>query len=270
MIIMSIMERLADVKDQRSDSTQSLFHGYLEDYVREMEEDNHLKEVFEAIAGEDPSIKIIVDYRYSINKEVIANQIIRYKDAFKVPKRAWICPYFIYGITQAESEYAIVITNNGEADYLLAKGIYYSLTEQDADFADYRNNLVAMSSSPDELTSERIFQLIHQEKTIGAIQRELDNMHFKTNEELVEKAQSNANSIKEKAVETMVESPNKQTIIYQTIVSWFLLKKMIYVQTMMDKDLLHQLDSDIKKLRHQAKQNVDSLLFIPLSEMWRL
>lgn len=267
---MSIMERLKDVMDQRSDSTQSLFHGYLEDYVREMEQDSHLREVFNVMATEDPSIRIIVDYRYSINREVIANQIIRYKDAFKVPKRSWICPYFVYGKTRGDLEFAVVITNNREEDYLLAKGIYYSLTEQDAIFSNYRNNLVAMSSDDHELTTERMLQLIHQERTIGALQRELDNLHFRTNDELVEKAQSNAKIIKDKAVEAMVDATNKQAIIYGTITSWFLLKKMLYVQTMMDKDLLYQLDSDIKKLRHQAKLNVDSLLFIPLSEMWRL
>jgi hypothetical protein len=264
------MEQLQDVMDQRSDSTQSYFHGYLEDYLRELELDDNMKEVFSEIVSEDPSIKIIVDYRYSINREVIANQIIRYKDAFKVPKRAWVCPYLLYGKTQGENDFAVVITSSNEEDYLIAKGIYYSLTEQGAIFADYRNNLVAMSSDPNELTLERFMQLIHQEKTIGAIQRELDAMHFKNNEELLEKAQNNAKAIKDKAVEVMVESSNKQAIIYQTITSWFLLKKMVYVQTMMDKDLLFQLDNDIKKLRHQAKQNVDSLLFIPLSEMWRL
>lgn len=267
---MSIIEQLQDVLDHRNDSTQSYFHGYLEDYVQELEPENQLKEVFSEIASEDPSIKIIVDYHYSINREVIANQIIRYKDAFKVPKRAWVCPFLMYGKTTGDQEFAVVITHNNQEDYFKAKGIYYSLTEQDAIFADHRNNVVAMSSNLNEFNTQRIMQLIHQEKTIGAIQRELDSLHFKSNEELVEQAQQNAQFIKEKAMEALVDATNKQAIIYQTITDWFLLKKMVYVQTMMDKELLFQLDSDIKKLRHQAKQNVDSLLFVPLSELWRL
>lgn len=267
---MSITEQLQNVMDHRGDSIQSYFHGYLEDYIEELDIDNRLKETFGKIASAYPSIRVVVDYHFSINREVIANQIIRYKDAFKVPKRAWVCPFLLYGKTHDDSDFAIIITHDKEADYLIAKGIYYSLTEQGAIFADYRNNLVAMSSDEHEFTFERISQLIEQEKTIGAIQRELDGMHFKNNEELVELAQNNARTIKADAIEALVDVSNKQAIIYQTITSWFLIKKMVYVQTMMDKDLFHHLDSDIKKLRYQAKQNVDSLLFIPLSEMWRL
>jgi hypothetical protein len=44
----------------------------------------------------------------------------------------------------------------------------------------------------------------------------------------------------------------------------------VYVMTMTNKPLLAQLENNVKAQRHQAKVNADSLVFMPLSEMWRL
>ena len=46
---------------------------------------------------EDNDLRIVCNLRLNINKDAIANQIIRYKDAFKLPKETICCPYIVYG-----------------------------------------------------------------------------------------------------------------------------------------------------------------------------
>jgi len=266
---MSIVEIFKDVLDRRSNSSQSLFNGYLEDYLFEMDEQHILKERFRQIAEKYNDIKVIVDFRFSVNKEVIANQIIRYKDAFKVPKRAWICPFLIYGKTEKDNDFVIVVYGENKEDYFIAKGIYYSLTEQNAILSELRNNILALSGDNDHFNLEIVDQVIEDEKSIGFLQRELDQSMFNDNQQLKEKVQQYSDAIKKDIEENLLTSTSKQTTIYHAIVSWFLLKKTLYVQTMVDKNLQRELDNDIKKVRHQAKENSDSLVFIPLSEMWR-
>lgn len=266
---MSIADIFQDVLDSRSDSNQSFFHGYLEDYLFEMNDDHFLKAQFSEIVDKYNDLRVIVDYRFSVNKEVIANQIIRYKDAFKVPKRAWTCPFLVYGKTEKDNDFAIIIYGNNREDYLISKGIYYCLTEQNAILSDHRNNVLALSPSQEHLNIDIVDQVIEDEKSIGYLQRELDQNMFENNEDLKEKVQLLSDSIKTNIEENIKVLTNKQSSIYHAIVSWFLLKKMLYVQTMIDKDLLREMKNDIKKVRHQAKENSDSLVFIPLSEMWR-
>lgn len=266
---MSIVEIFSGILDNRSNSNQSFFNGYLEDYLFEMENDHLLKNRFTQIAEKYNDLKIIVDFRFSVNKEVIANQIIRYKDAFKVPKRAWVCPYLLYGKTDKDKDFVIIVNGESKQDYYVSKGIYYCLTEQSAILSEYRNNVLALSASEEHFNLEMIDQVIEDDKSIGFIQRELDQKMFESNTDLKEKVKLLSDAVKENVEQNVLSSTSKQSTIYHAIVSWFLLKKMIYVQTMVDKDLQRELDHDIKKVRHQAKENSDSLVFIPLSEMWR-
>jgi hypothetical protein len=268
--IMSITAMMEEILDLRRGSHESDFNGYLEDFVFDLDEEHPQKLIFSQIFEEQPNLKIIVNYRFRINKEVIANQIIRYKDAFKIPKRALICPYIIYGKTVRDRDVALIMFGDSFEDYLYAKGAYYSLTDQDSIFSDNRNDVLTLSLSPEYLSVELVNKMFLEEKSIGALQRELDAKLFKSNQELAAATQKMSNELKEYVMTTIPETTNKQELIYQAILKWFLLKKMIYVQTMVDKILLRELDNDIKKLRQRAKENADSLIFVPLSEMWRM
>ena len=267
---MSISALLKEVQDSRNDSQQSSFNGYLEDYLFELDKEHYLYDRFLEIVKVYPDLRVLVDFRFNINKDVIANQIIRYKDAFKVPKRAWSCAFLLYGKTNNDNDFAIVLQGNKKEEYYLAKGIYYSLTEQKGFLSDYRNNILAVSGEANQLTTKIVHQIIEQEKTIGAIQREIDQSMFNNNDDLLKQVQSLSDKIKENINQNIAAAKNKQALIYEAIVSWFLLKKMLYVQTMVDKELQASLDNDIKKVRHKAKENADSLEFIPLSQMWRM
>ncbi len=267
---MSIEAILNEILDERKGSNECDFNGYLEDHVSDMSDEDPLKALFAGLVESDPHLRIMVNYRFKINKDVIANQIIRYKDAFKVPKRALLCPYVLYGKTINDRDVVLIIYGEQKEDYLYAKGVYYSLTEQGSIFADHRNDVLTVCGSPDFLTIELVTTMLSEEKSLGALQRDLDAKVFNDNDELVAIAQDMSNVLRENALGQLPVTSNKQELIYQTIVKWYLLKKMLYVQTMVDKNLLRDLDQDIKKVRQRAKENADSLIFIPLSEMWRI
>ena len=83
---MSVCEILSAKIDERKQGSDCTFNGYLEDYLGM--EDNHLEDVlkaaFESILQEEPDAKIITNLRHEISKDAVSNQIIRYKDIFKL------------------------------------------------------------------------------------------------------------------------------------------------------------------------------------------
>ena len=84
---MAIYDILNGVKDIReSGEGICTFNGFLEDYLSIIEADEgkeEVREVLEALFEEDHNLKVAVDLHLNINKEAIANQIIRYKDSFR-------------------------------------------------------------------------------------------------------------------------------------------------------------------------------------------
>ena len=71
-------------------------------------------------------------------------------------------------------------------------------------------------------------------------------------------------------MEQLREAQDKEACIYSLVVRWFLLKKVVYVQYMVNKDMLQNVhEGNIKKQRNQAKINADEIPFISYSELWR-
>ena len=96
---MAIYDVLCTISHEK-ETAQCHFNGYLEDYLTllEQQEGNQtIREILEQISKLDESLKICVGLQLSINQKAIANQIIRYKDAFKLHADAIVCPYIIYG-----------------------------------------------------------------------------------------------------------------------------------------------------------------------------
>ena len=55
------------------------------------------------------------------------------------------------------------------------------------------------------------------------------------------------------------------------MIHWFLLKKVLYVQYMVNKSILNTVhEGNVKKQRNQAKLNADEISFLSYSEMWRM
>lgn len=263
---MALMQILNEVKDIRKNGEDCDFNGYLEDYLETIEEDTPMKAVLSAIYENNADMKICVNYRFGINREVISNQIIRYKDAFKLQGKPIVCPYILYGCEENQERGLILVDNAPEA-YLFAKGIYYCLTEPMSPFVNAKNEIVAMvAESPEKVL--KVFQRLFAYKA-GALQREQDRKNYATYDLLKEDALKKAEELKENAPQAVKEAENPEACIRNLVISWFLLKKVVYVQYMVNKEILeknHQ--GNIKKQRNQAKNNADEIPFLSYSDCW--
>lgn len=264
---MALMQILEEVKDIRKEGKDCDFNGYLEDYIETLEEESTMKACFKAIHEKNADMKICVNYRFAINREVISNQIIRYKDSFKLQGNPIVCPYILYGNDRGNDRGLILVNESPEA-YLYAKGIYYCLTEPMSPFVDAKNEIVAMVASDAEAVM-KIFDRLFTYKA-GALQRELDRKAYPDYEALKADAVKTAVELKETAADRIRAAANTEECIRNLVVSWFLLKKVVYVQYMVNKDILEKVhEGNIKKQRNQAKNNADEIPFVSYSDCWR-
>lgn len=267
MILLAVFDHLVKVLDQRKDSNECAFNGYLEDFLS-IQENFKYQDLFQDMLELNSEFRICVGLGFNVNKEVISNQIIRYKDASKLPERAMRCPYIIY-LSTDEYQKAIIF---GEANqYLLAKGYYYCLTEQYALLEDSRNEIIALSLDNKSLIIDKMTKFLQRDSRAGAIQREIDGYYFNNIHELIDMALSNATEFRDQAKQDLLKIEDRSEYIYNMITRWYLLKKVVYVSYMMNKDVLRdECDNEIKKQRYNAKINSDKIPFMALSEMWRL
>ncbi len=234
---MAIYQILEEIKDVRKEGELCDFNGYLEDYLEVIDssEDQPMKDILHALFEENHDLKICVNLRADINRQVISNQIIRYKDAFKLQGHPVICPVIIYG-KQDDAERALILVQHSDRSYLYAKGLYYTLTEPYSFLADCKNELVAVTAESVDgvlATFRKLFSV-----KAGALQREADRNRFSNYEQLKKDALDEAEAVKENAETELREAEDKEAMIYSLVVRWFLLKKVVYVQYMVNKDML--------------------------------
>ncbi len=264
---MALMQILEQTKDLRKNGNDCDFNGYLEDYIETIDDNSLMKSCFQAILEKNADMKICVNYRFSINKEVISNQIIRYKDSFKIEGKPIVCPYIIYGAEEGQERGLILLENTDKA-YLFAKGIYYCLTEPMSPFVEAKNEIVSMVATDVESVL-KIFDRLFNFKA-GALQRELDRKSYPQYEELKKDALAKGIELKENAQEMIKESEKPEETIRSLVISWFLLKKVVYVQYMVNKEILEKVhEGNIRKQRNQAKINSDEIPFVSYSDCWR-
>ena len=85
-----------------------------------------------------------------------------------------------------------------------------------------------------------------------------------------EKALALSNALGEDVTAKADEAEDKEAFIKDRVGKWFLLKKFVYVQYMMEKDLLNtRHDGNVKQQRNKAKENADAIRFVSISEMGR-
>ncbi len=265
---MAIYNILEQQLDSRHNGEDCEFNGYLEDYLGlEPELDPALKEAFTQILELDENARICVGLHSSINKDAISNQIIRYKDVFKLNGRVLSFPYLVYD-TQDGQERALLIVPDQDAGYIYAKGYYYCMTEPGSPFIDCKNEIVAISSPrADEIVSawKKLWTM-----KAGALQRSIDREHFATYDDLKAAAIEAGEKQKAGAADVLAAMEDRSAQIYQYVINWFLLKKVLYVQYMINKNILNTVhEGNVKKQRNQAKLNADAVTFMSYSEMWR-
>ncbi|MBE6115547.1 MAG: hypothetical protein E7187_01800 [Erysipelotrichaceae bacterium] len=248
----------------------SYYNGSLKEYIESTE--NRFEEfntLFEELLAAEPELQVCVDLPVNISTKAISNQIIRYKDAFKLPEETITVPMIIYW-TKDEADKAIMFS---QTNYIEAKGLYYCLTEPDMEFGQTRNEVLAMCLK-EEFTADirQAFTNFHEgKKAAGALQRMLDHRYVSNVDEMKEAAIDLAKEIFDETQKQVVEMEDRTDLINSTIARAFLIKKALYVQYMMSKDLLTtRHEGDVKKQRQFAKAYSDEIPIVSLSTLWRL
>ncbi len=266
---MPIFATLSQKLDNRKNGDDCNFNGYLEDYLNlDAELDPVLREAFTEIQKDDPDTRICVGLRSEINSNAISNQIIRYKDIFKLEGKAMTFPYILY-TAKNDEERALLVVPYTDYGFMIAKGLYYCMTEPGSEYIDSKNEIVAICSN-DPATIAKTYRDMFNLRA-GALQRSLDNAYFKNYDELKEAALKAAEALKAEAINTLGTMREKTEQIRQYVIQWFLLKKVLYVQYMVNKNILNSVhEGNVKKQRNQAKLNADEVAFLSFSEMWRI
>lgn len=273
---MAIYDILNSIEDLRTDGKGICkFNGFLEDFLARIEDDEKKQEVYEVLKPlfeKDENLKIIENLHLNINKEAIANQIIRYKDAFKLPKGTIYVPYIVYGKFQ-DAQKAMILTMGDREEYIIAKALYYVISEPENEYEGTRNEIIALSVNKENiqrmLESSEDFFVNHTKA--GIIQRRLDMKIFSSYEEMYKLAYDMGMYQQEHLDELLEQSDDCMLKINKIIAIWFLLKKFTYVQYMMDKNTLHRVHEDnVKKQRQVAKEKCDAIGFVSYSELWKL
>lgn len=265
MAIISILDKQLD---SRKNGDDCAFNGYLEDYLNLGDEiGSPLKEAFEQILEKDPEVKICVGLKSEINRDAISNQIIRYKDVFKLMGKAMVYPYILYASKEGNDR-ALLVVPFSKYSFIYAKGYYYCMTEPGSQFIDCKNEIVAISSDKAEKITGAYAKLF--EMKAGALQRSIDRESFHSYDELKADAIAAADQLKADAPAELEKLEDRTKEIYQLVIDWFLLKKVLYVQYMVNKDMLNTVhEGNVKKQRNQAKINADEINFMSFSELWR-
>ena len=261
---------LTNILDQRKGNPHCEFNGFLEDYAAQIPDNHPHLSLFRKILEKDCDFRVLVRYRFDINHNLISNQIIRYKDVQKIPDHQFDLPYLVYGKNPDGELCGLILLDGDMSSYLLAKGYFLALTEQGSVFEDMKNQCVSCYVDHPNLF-KAIDKLYVDKSKAGAVQRMLDSDVFGSYDELLQKVHQAALQIQEGTKNNIAKVEKRESVIYPAVVKWFLLKKMIYVHTMMNRSLLqNECENDVRKQRHIAKLNSDHVQFLMYSEMWRM
>ena len=273
MAIYDILNQVQDAREGNAGICE--FNGFLEDYLSTIEavegkEETHalLTKLFE----KDSNLRICVRLRLNINKDAIANQIIRYKDAFKLPKGTIVCPYIVYGKFD-DVQKAIILTLGDKEEYVKAKALYYVMSEPENEYEGTRNEIIAdcLNEEHLDLMLGAVDKFFFQNSKAGIVQRELDAKMFDSYTQMYELANEMGKKQEAELRDLLKESDDKEACINQIIANWFLLKKYSYVQYMMDKNNLNKVhEGNVKRQRQVAKEKSDAIGFVSYSELWKL
>lgn len=270
---MAIYDILCEVKDTREvENGICRFNGYLEDYLSILEPVDEVHEVLSKLLEVSDTLKICVDLGLNVNKDAIANQIIRYKDSFKLPSGTIRCPYVIYGAFDT-CQKAVILTWGEDEAYVFAKALYYVMSEPENEYEGTRNEIIALSIQANtcDTMMRTLDAFFIQNRKAGIVQRELDTKVFNNYEAMYQLAQHIAQCQSDQLHEMISKASNREACINTIIANWFLMKKFSYVQYMMDKNNLNRMHAgNVKKQRQSAKEKCDAINFISYSELWKM
>ena len=235
------------------------YNGYLKEYILRFDQSDEEYVFLKGILEERGDIKVIIDYQIPLVEGSISNMIIRYRDVTKLERQALICPYIFYDREDTLSK-AVIVTD----DYLTALGVYYVATEQGAFMNQYKNYIVAI----DRDDAREVMHDLFKEKA-SITQRSYDAKFVPDFDTLFMKAKEKADALGVNAKEMLREATDKQAMIRYLVTTWFLLKKVVYVRYMVDKEILMKRhDGDNKRQRSMARQCANDIRFVSISDLW--
>ncbi|MBR3202327.1 MAG: hypothetical protein IKF60_01935 [Solobacterium sp.] len=101
------------------------------------------------------------------------------------------------------------------------------------------------------------------------IQRQLDRREFRNYDVLKQQAIEAAEALKVAATAALLDAADRSDLIRYYVVRWFLLKKVLYVQYMVNKKIRSSVhEGDIHKQRNQARINADEVPILSYRQMW--
>lgn len=262
---MNIYDILTEIQDVRKEGTLCEFNGYLEDYLGLIENDadyDVLKKIFEV----DNDFKIIKDLKLAINNNAVSNKIIRYKDIEKVGKYPIKIKYLLY-TTKNDKAKALILDDH----FILTKAKHYVLTEKPGEFYDHRKDILVCSLENKIEDIERLAQSLFNNNSF-LVQREIERYFYESYDQSLEIVlKLNQELEKETLEKVATNKKHRALIIKEAVAKWFLLKKFVFVQYMIDRRILAEIhNQDIQKQRSQARRNTEKIRFVPYCELWKI
>ena len=270
---MSNVTILSEVLDSRKGGKEAGFNGFLEDYLNsDAPINDEVRESLQKVLEAYPDFRILTDFRFNVNKEAISNQIIRYKDVTKLPSNYYDLAFILYGAINNQELCLLVADGTRNVDYFLAKGMYYTLTEQYGLLEDARQEVVVLTMAHLDELKDVIDQFNNDPRLrVAPFQRRIDKKYFSNFEDLKTQVYEIAHSINDNVADDLSMVKDRSVVIFRNIASWFLFKKLLYVSYMSNKDFLNnKAEGNMRQHRNNAKQVVDGVPFIAFSEMWRM
>jgi len=266
---MAIYTKLSLEDYSSKPSHNHFYNGPLSDYIESsVNSYAQYNSFFEELKGIAEDVRVCAELPIKINHQTISNQIIRYRDAFKLPEDSLRIPLILYW-KKGEAEKAILLSTT---TYIEAKGYYYCLTEPNTAFSDARNEVLALVLNENSLgdIKQAFDNLYNDKRATGAVQRSLDRKYLVDVDEMKEQCVELAKNYFDSAIEQLYDMDEKSDLINATIGKVFLIKKALYVQYMMSKDILTtRHEGEVKKQRQFAKAYADEIPIVSLSAMWR-
>ena len=256
-----------EILNQMTAGQQCSYNGPLREYLAETEiSDETLAAALGKIAESDPDVRIVRDLKGGVKLDNISNRIIHYRDISKLEGSPVVYPYVIYASYDGADQAMLVLPYEA-GGYLYARGYYYCMSEAGSAFYDARNEILEIcTDNPDEIVNS--WERLKKDKP-GLIQRQLDRVYFRNYDELYAKAMEAGEDLKKRASEELIVSDDRAPLIASYIVRWFLLKKLAYVQYMVNKNIRSSVhEGDIHKQRNQARINADEIPFMSYRQMW--
>jgi len=246
------------------------FDGTLEEFYASEFNDDNVKEFLSDLDAQAHSLRITVNLKDDIRSN-ITNQIIHYKDAFKINNPALVIPYILYGQKEQEDR-AVILMPNEDCAYVYGKALYYCLTEKEGLFDQAMNQILALVLDPERESEIKtsLYSVFSGTESLGYIQRQYDRYYIQNGAHLKELCVTESNRVFNNAKEKLVNAEDKEPIVREAIARCYLLKKVSYVNYMKNKNLLAtKFDGNIREMRNKAKEVANSIPFVAFSELWR-